>query len=29
VIVVPTEEAVLLRNPLGVYVHSINWTQQL
>jgi len=29
VIVTPTEEAVLLRNPLGVYIHSISWTQQL
>lgn len=25
----PTDEAVLLRNPLGIYVHSVSWTQHL
>jgi type IV secretion system protein TrbF len=25
----PTEEAELLRNPLGIYVHALSWTQQL
>jgi type IV secretory pathway TrbF-like protein len=25
----PTEEAQLLRNPLGIYVHALSWTQQL
>ena len=25
----PTDEAVLLRNPLGIYVHSFTWTQHL
>jgi type IV secretory pathway TrbF-like protein len=25
----PTEESELLRNPLGIYVHSISWTQHV
>jgi type IV secretory pathway TrbF-like protein len=25
----PTDEAALLRNPLGIYVHSLTWTQHL
>ena len=25
----PTDEAALLRNPLGIYVHSFTWTQHL
>jgi type IV secretion system protein TrbF len=25
----PTDEATLLRNPLGIYVHAISWTQHV
>jgi type IV secretory pathway TrbF-like protein len=28
-LVPPTDEATLLRNPLGIYVHSISWTQHV
>jgi len=25
----PTDEAELLKNPLGIYVHTISWTEHL